>query len=195
MSELSEWLQRWAAWSGGADRAENGWQSDFPEWDVLLGACKRAMMSENSLSQLEDIARCWALSEEDEELAEYARSRLNSVAQIVAALSSHPDPDVRWQAIDVIGDSDDGWAADVLRRGFTDEESYVRQRSFLAFARRRSVDMALIDAVLRDESPHVRRVAWELALKTNDATVLETVRRRMTQDSSSVVRDAVQVVT
>ncbi len=61
---LGELLEAWNTWSAGADRSEDGWESDFPNWQALMDAARAAMLRGDPAF----LDECFTLSEEDEEL-------------------------------------------------------------------------------------------------------------------------------
>ena len=190
MTSLGRQLGEWAQWSRQADSGEDGWETMFPGWRELAKECQRAMLSPNALDQVDHIAECWRISEEAEEMAEFARKHVSALATMLVELCRACHPDVRWQAIDVIGDTTIGFEA-TFRAAFIDPDPYVRQRAFLAFARHRLVDHEMLKRVLSDPGPYVRRVAWELAHRTGRAEEVAFVRQAMETDKSEVVRLAV----
>ena len=72
METLKKKYKDWAKWASAADKSENGWQSDFPAWSDLMATAISAITQKSpSHEDIEYIDKCWAISEEDEELADY----------------------------------------------------------------------------------------------------------------------------
>jgi len=130
------------------------------------------------------------MSEESEELSEFARTHLPHAEGLVARLAESAHEDVRWQAVDVLGDATTALAGDVLRRAFRDSAPYVRQRAYLAFARHRRTTPEMVERILADAAPYVRSLALVVADATRDSGVIDAARRRMLHDSVDVVRAA-----
>lgn len=189
---LEELLKDWREWATGTDCSEEGWATDFPDWSKLVEACKESMLDPSpSLETAEQVGECWKLDEESEELADFARSELHRTLDLIKLLTKHESPTVRWQAYDVLGDAANDVEND-LRRGFLDQDPYVRRRAILAFARgSRPITHEIVRTALGDEEPHVRRLAWGLAQLTEDPDLIDQTRMVMASDEHELVRSAV----
>ena len=162
---LEELLQHFDLWATSADRSDAGWESDFPQWPDLMRGAERLMAQEHqSEAALSLLGRCWALSEEDEDCAEWARGHLQEthVQELVRGLADDADWNSRWQAYDVLGSltplDDDARAA--LEKGLTDENAYARRRAFLSLLRHREADVQpYILQMLTDVDDHNRDIA------------------------------------
>ena len=99
------------------------------------------------------LGRCWSLSEEDEDCADWAREHLQRehVREMVRRLAGSADPRTRWQTCDVLGNllSLDAATLRVLETALEDSHAYVRRRAFLALTRH-------VGGV--DPQPYVRRM-------------------------------------
>ncbi len=163
-SPLRDLCRRWQEWAAGADKPEDGWQSDFPAWNELMEAAI-AVMARGSLSddELSDIELCWAISEETENLADYAREHLDQCWDTLRRLARSDDPAVRWQVYDVLG-SAGRRADDLLRRAIEDPDPYSRRRAILSLARIHPPDAKrLAQRFAHDDDPYIRTAALELA--------------------------------
>ena len=125
--------------------------------------------SEHSLSLLE---QCWAISNEGEDCAYWAREHLQEehVGKLVERLTTSADSDTRWQAYDVLGDllafSDK--VQPVLEAGMADENPYVRRRAFGPLLRRFKDDAApYLLRMLADEDVYNRYVAVKEGRRQN----------------------------
>jgi hypothetical protein len=49
-TSLKNLLAKWSSWSETADKSENGWQSDFPEWQSLILTAEK-LMEQSDLSE------------------------------------------------------------------------------------------------------------------------------------------------
>jgi len=170
---LKPLIESFETWAATADRSEAGWQTDFPGWPSLAAACKQAMTTPHPSEDLvDDVGLCWSLSEEAEELADFARDALPATREIVTLLTRHKNPATRWQAYDVLGDLTDDAAAAALREGLRDPDPYVRRRAFLAYGRHPPrITLDLIEAMRNDEDPYIRRAAQELAQRSGDPSI------------------------
>ncbi len=144
-ARLEEWLQQFDLWAASADRSDNGWEGYFPHWPELIQEAEQVMAGEHQSERGRLLlGRCWALSEEDESCADWARNHLHEshVQEAVRLLTDDNDPSTRWQAYDVLGNLlilEDGARAS-LENGLTDEDAYVRRRAFLALMRHSEID-------------------------------------------------------
>lgn len=162
---LGEQLKQFDLWAATADRAEDGWESDFPEWRELMQEAEQVMAAETQDSySLILLARCWAISEEDETCADWACEHIKEgpVRAMVCRLALSADPRTRWQACAVLGSHSpiDGEAVRVLENCFTDEDPYVRRRAFLALENHGEIDrQPYLRQMLSDEDAYNRYVA------------------------------------
>ncbi len=77
METLRELRRGWEQWAVSADTSEDGWQSEYPRWGELMIAARSAMaMPDSADEHFSDIEFCWAISEETEDLADYARDNV-----------------------------------------------------------------------------------------------------------------------
>ena len=64
MRDLKTLYHAWCRWSASADRAENGWESDFAGWAELMERAAEAMRDAPSdPGLLQAVEACWAISE------------------------------------------------------------------------------------------------------------------------------------
>ena len=173
--QLGEQLQQFDLWEKLVDQSPHSLEfEDYPEWLTLMRQAERVMarepQSEHSLSLL---GRCWALSEEGETCAEWARQHLQEshVREMVWHLATDVEPYTRWQACAVLGDLPilDNQTMRVLEKGLTDEDAYVRRRAFLALLRHNGgIDVQpYFRQMLTDEDSYNRYVAVRQALPAN----------------------------
>jgi len=162
---LGKRLTQFDLWAITADRTEDGWESDFPEWRELMQEAEQVMAAgTQDSSSLLLLGRCWAISEEDETCADWAREHMKEspVRAMVCRLAFCADPRTRWQACAVLGSYFplDGEAVRVLENCFTDEDSYVRRRAFLALENHGGIDrQPYLRQMLSDEDAYNRYVA------------------------------------
>ena len=143
-------------WASSADRRDDGWESDFPQWRELMQQAEQLMAQEHqNPATLFLLGRCWSLSEEDEVCAYWAREHIREghVRDLVFHLTRSADLEVRWQAYDVLNDLQilDSETQDVLEAGTKDKNPYVRRRAFLVLFNHPEVDVRLyIERMLMD---------------------------------------------
>src|SRR5690242_10858080 len=100
---LNNLRQAWEQWAINAEKRDDGWQSDFPTWHELIAAASHAMSQPDPCPQVvEDIAFCWAISEEDEPLADYAKMHLQECWPMLRHLVRSSYTETRWQVYDAV---------------------------------------------------------------------------------------------
>lgn len=161
--EFERLCQRWREWAKSADKSENGWQSDFPEWDKLMAVAQsimsRVQLDPDDLSNLE---LCWSISEENEEMAGYAAEHIDECWSTIARLIRSSNPAVRWQVYSVLG-SAGRRSEPLLLKALEDQDSYCRRRAILSLAQIRPSNAKEIAARFGDdEDPYIRQAAQEL---------------------------------
>ena len=122
------------------------------------------LMEQPNLSEAEFkmVEQCWELSEEDEDLADYAKNNLEPCWEVIRRLTNSPSGVVRWQVYEVLG----GAAAkgeSLLREGIKDKDSYCRRRAILSLAKLHPNDAAIIAGSLStDPDTYIRQAVKEL---------------------------------
>lgn len=162
-TKLMEFYADWQRWADAADQSENGWEADYPCWDELIDAAITTMTSDGIDEQLlQLVAACWAISNESEVLADYARDHLEECWPVVVTVARSSFPNARWQAYDVLPHAGER-AEPVLREGLDDPDPYCRRRAILALARLHPADAAAIARrFTEDDDEYIRRAAAEL---------------------------------
>jgi hypothetical protein len=119
MKTLGDQLDAWKKWSVAADRSEWGWESDFPQWSKMIEAARAVMLErDHDRVTMEMLAECWSLSEEDEELLDVARDRLDECLPVLEELAKSSWPACRWQVYAALAAPDPRGEA-ILRQGAT----------------------------------------------------------------------------
>lgn len=157
---LNSLIDQWKDWSGGADKSESGWQACFPRWEELVGEASRLMESvdldEESIKLIEF---SWQISEEDEDLLDFAKENINSCWTTLVRLCASNLPAVRWQVYEALGFSGLRGTA-YLRTALEDKDPYCRRRAILALAHIGPSDSDLIsERFLKDPDPYIRKAA------------------------------------
>lgn len=161
---LRDWLCRWRDWSETADQSEEGWQSTYPQWDQLYQSAVTLMVQPDlAPEEIELLATCWAMSDEDEDFADYAKSHLEECLPAVICLADSPQPTTRWQVFEVLGCAG-GKGEQILRRGLKDPDAYCRRRALGSLARLRISDLADVAASFaEDPDPYMQILVKEIA--------------------------------
>ena len=163
--QAEELLTKFDQWAASADRSDDGWESDFPQWRELMRQAEQVMTQEHPSDRaLSALGRCWALSHEDEVCADWAREHIHDgyVRDTVFRLTASTDPHTRWQAYDALNGLQilDNETQDILEDGTKDENPYVRRRAFLVLFHHPEVDVRLyIERMLMDLDAYNRYVA------------------------------------
>jgi hypothetical protein len=157
---LRDFCKDWERWAASADKTEQGWPSDYPNWASLINAAISSMVQLSLREdELTDIEMCWNISEETEELADYAREHIIECWETLHHLKESSYPNVRWQVFDVLSAA--GCKAEgLLREGLEDDDPYCRRRAILSLARLRPKDARQIaERFSQDEDPYIRQAA------------------------------------
>jgi HEAT repeat protein len=159
---LKELGEDWLRWSSHADKSNDGWESDYPSWDDLMSAAMSAMTSDSY--QDGDIAAlelCWRISEETEDLADFARKKIDACWNVLLRLVHSQHPQVRWQVYDVLSEAG-AKAESILREGLNDTDPYVKRRAILSLARLGPADARhLAQRFANDADPYIRKASLE----------------------------------
>lgn len=160
---LSDQCQDWQRWAADADDTEEGWQSDYPAWRDLMNAAAAAMTGSPVTGEaIKDIELCWAISEETEDMADFARENIEECWQTLSLLAQSSVPQVRWQVYSVLGLAG-GKAEDLLRAGLEDPDAYCRRQAILSLARLSPADAReLADRFAQDPDPYIRQASAQL---------------------------------
>jgi len=161
---LSTFLRDWERWSVDADRSEDGWQTDYPQIGELVVIAEGLMIGPTlEEGTLRDLDLCWAITEEDELLAEFAHEQLDRCWSALRWLIACGHKDTRWQIAAVLEDATDNPEAEVLLRAALDDpDTYVCRRALVSLARFTPPDVReLAERFLRDPDPYLRQVAIE----------------------------------
>ena len=153
----------WQAWAPTADQSEDGWQSDFPDWRILMAlACDAMRDAELQSVHLMQIEQCWAWSEETEDLLDCAVDAIDICWPVLTRLVRSDAASVRWQVYAALAAGGPGAKA-YLRAGLDDSDGYCRRRALLALAQLEPGDAADLQRRFRNDSdPYMRQVAASL---------------------------------
>ncbi len=175
-------LEQFDLWANTADKRESDWESDFPEWrEIVLEAVQVMAQEHPSKHALLLLGRCWAITEECEDCAYWARENIQKphVQELVRHLTESVHSDTRWQAYDVFRDLHplDVRTQALLELGTKDEDPYVRRRAFLALLHHPDIDHAdCVSRMLTDADSYNRYVAVKEANLLGAETLQDQVR-------------------
>ncbi|MFO1372494.1 MAG: HEAT repeat domain-containing protein [Candidatus Competibacteraceae bacterium] len=188
--ELDKYVREWKSWSKGASRMENGWQSDFTNWEDLIYYAKSAMTQEPDAADLENIEFCWYISEESEELADFAIDYMDKVWQVIEFLAQSQFVEVRIQVYKVLGEAGPR-AEKILRHGLHDSDSYCRRIAILSLSKLSVPDSGeLALSFVYDVDPYTRQASLQLAKAANNPKLESQVREILLKDKVEHVRNA-----
>ena len=192
-AQLSTLLRDWERWSETADRSDDGWQTDYPQMGGLVVVAEGLMVGAAlDEAALRDLDLCWAITEEDELLADFAREQLDRSWSVLRWLIAHGQRDTRWQVAAALGDATSNMEAKaLLRAALDDPDAYYRRRALASLARFAPRDARkLAERFLPDTDPYLRQTAIEMVLATSDAEFIAETRRVLLDDPAWHVRQA-----
>jgi HEAT repeat protein len=191
METLKDHYKNWQKWVTHADKSEAGWQSDYPAWANLMATAISSMTKRPlALDSISYIDQYWAISEETEDLADYAKDHIAACWEILHHLAKSENPDTRWQVYEVLGHAGPK-AESLLRVGLSDPDSYCRRRALLSLARLQPDDASQIaEKFVHDSDPYIRLASIEMVRVSEDAELIRRVKRLLLQDAVEFVRKA-----
>ena len=163
MSKLHQYCLAWLKWACTALQNEDGWESNFYQWNNLMAEAKETMSNSfYSSNAMLDLELCWKISNETEDLADYAKSNLDQCRDILFKLASSEYPEVRWQVYEVLGYAGKT-AEEQLRKALSDTDSYCKRRAILSLSKLCPHDaLQLSERFANDTDPYIRKAALEL---------------------------------
>lgn len=181
----------WEEWAETADQSEDGWEVDYPRWRLLMDAAIQKMTLQSpSQEDVRYIDKCWAISNEGEDLADYARANVEQCWTVLCLLTESKREDTRWQVYDALSCA--GRKAEtLLRKGLSDPDDYCKRRALLSLARLSPKDAKEIaDRFSRHEDPYIRQASIWMAAASKDAAFIDLFTRRLADDPAWHVRKA-----
>ena len=190
---LASICKEWELWAEVANRREDGWESDFPQWRKLIDCASQLMCKENIDDEcLSNIEFCWTISEEDEELLDFSLRNIDKVFPVLVRLTSADSSICRWQvyvALSAAGPK----AEKYLQHGVRDNDNYVRRRALIAIAPLKPSNLdTLILECLNDLDPYIRQISLELVKSSRDEALVSQVLIRLINDEVCHVRKAAE---
>lgn len=193
MNSLRDIIKEWNNWAADAEKSEESWQSDYPSWDKLIQVAILSMLNfTGNTDDLKSIEFCWKISEETEDMADFAKHHITECWMVLESLAVSPYSEVRWQVYDVLGFNGDE-AQNLLRVGLTDEDSYCRRRAVLSLSRFHLDDAQdIAEKLIQDKDPYIRQSAVEVVRNSKDKELIHKVKTKLQNDSDNHVREAAQ---
>jgi hypothetical protein len=195
MKSLKDLCNNWRAWAKSAEKSEDGWQSFYPKWDELMETAKLAMLQSSRDSEiLMEIEFCWSISEETEDLAEFAKENIEECIDILEILSNSHDKNVRWQVYSAFGTA--GRKAELfLRKGLCDPDLYCRRRALLSMAQISPGDSKeLAVKFMNDPDPYMRQASIELLRSVKDIAFKRKAKEQLIGDDNPHVVEAAKKI-
>lgn len=130
-----------------------------------MSAASAAMVDRKVQQEcLPEIELCWRISEEGEDMADFAKDHVEDCWPVLVELIDSKSAEVRWQVFSVLPTGGHK-AGELLRKGLNDSDSYCRRRALIALAYLHPNDLVdLKMRLMQDSDPYVRRVAEELII-------------------------------
>jgi hypothetical protein len=185
----------WREWAKEANRLEDGWQSSFTYWMDLIATAKRVMLKDELTSQeLNELEFCWSISEETEDLVDFAIEHVKKVWEILEILANSKDKNVRWQIYCVFGEVG-GKSESLLRDGLKDPDPYCRRRALLALAKLEPIDADQIaERFVDDEDPYLRQASIEMICVSKNYNFRKQMKRHLLKDPVGHVVSAAEKI-
>lgn len=195
-SDLKRRYKEWEEWAITADQNDDGWQEDYPmpKWKLLMDAAIYEMTRQfPSQEDIQFIDKCWAISEEGQHLADYARTHIDQCWDVLLLLTKSEYSATRWQVYDVLSCAGQK-AEKLLKKGLQDPDNYCKRRALLSLARLCPNDAKEIaDQFCRHEDPYMRQAAFDMVIASKDTAFIESIRQLLLQDPAWHVRKAVSI--
>jgi hypothetical protein len=188
---LHSLYEEWRRWAEHQRKDEDGWEVGFPKFQELMSSARQVIVGrEITDSDLLALEKCFAISEETEDLLQFLRLQDRDCTDLIRRLLQSSDPKVRWQV----------YAAltrrfpeneHILRNGLLDPDPYCRRRALLALAEQDIQDWReLSDRYLCDQDPYIRQAAMQVVAKHSDKLTRAQIAQRMIEDPVEHVRMA-----
>lgn len=135
---LNKMLIEWDKWSVGAEDNENGWESDYPEWRMLMNeACSVMLINNLCNREIEDLERCFEISSETEDMIDYCKKNFKKTKENLIILSKSSREEVRWQLYEIFKEGDEDSDIILLNSLNNENDNYVLKRALLSLIERR----------------------------------------------------------
>jgi hypothetical protein len=161
--QLRGQLRSWQDWAQTASHDENGWESDAPNWEKIIGLAKELLIEEDLAdTEVFELEKVFCLSEETEDLADFLKASYGDVPKLtIRELSKSAHPNVRWQVYDSLL-SPDEFSRELLLAAMEDTDAYVRRRAFLRLLSVGIPTRLVLEQAAADDDSVIRERAKQL---------------------------------
>ena len=182
-SDIERRYKDWEEWASTADQNDDGWQEDYPTWGLLMDTAIYEMTRQSPKQEdIQYVDKCWAISEEGEHLADYARRHIDRCWDVLRLLTESAYSSTRWQVYDVLSCAGRK-AENLLKKGLQDPSDYCKRRALLSLARLNPNDAKEItERFCKHEDPYIRQAAFKMAIASKDTIFIERIRQLLLQD-------------
>ncbi|KKQ34180.1 MAG: peptidase C14, caspase catalytic subunit p20 [candidate division WS6 bacterium GW2011_GWA2_37_6] len=124
----------WKHWAKGASKEEDGWESDYPNWNNLISTTtdlieNSKQKSEEELKLIEFVLK---VSEETEDLIPIIKINADKHKEMIQYLISSVHWEVRWQICECLSNGNNEYWKKFLISALDDKNEYVQRRALLA---------------------------------------------------------------
>ena len=193
-SDLKRRYKDWEEWAITADQSDDGWQEDYPRprWRLLMDAAIYEMTRQfPSQEDIQYVDKCWAISEEGQHLADYARTHIDQCWDVLLLLTESVYASTRWQVYHVLGCAGPK-AENLLKKGLQDPDDYCKRQALLSLARLYPNDAKEIaERFCQHEDPYMRQASFKMVIASKDAVFIDRIRQLLLQDPVWHVREGV----
>ena len=190
-TELTQEIMEWEEWASTADRKEDGWESYYPDWLSLMKCAAHCMCKYiGDDAVFAALERCWSLSQEGEELLDFAQENIQECFNVLVKLVESDDSGVRWQVYVALASA--GLKGEpIIRAGLEDSDNYARRRALLSLVQLRPVDGdELAERFMVDKDPYMRQASAKLLLGTRNQELLGRAGKILLNDPVDFVKEA-----
>ena len=182
-SNIERRYKDWKEWAITADQNDDGWQESYPKWRLLMDAAIDAMNQQfPSQEDIQYVDKCWAISEEGEHLADYARCHIDLCWNVLCLLTESTYSSTRWQVYDVLSCAGQK-AENILKKGLQDPDDYCKRRALISLTRLYPNDAKeIVGQFCQHHDPYIRQAAFDMAIATKDPAFIDRIRQLLLQD-------------
>lgn len=184
----------WEEWANSADQNEDGWQENYPKWRLLMEAAIYEMTQKvPNPENIKYVDKCWAISDEGEHLADYARHHIDICWDVLCLLTESAYASTRWQVYDVLSCAGQK-AENLLKKALQDPDDYCKRRALMSLARLSPSDAKEIaDKFYQHNDPYIRQASFDMVIASKDTEFIEHIRQLLLNDPVWHVRKYVSL--
>ncbi len=195
MNNFFTLCEEWKNWSENADKSEEGWQSNFPKWDKLMSIAEKTMLTSNISEEIiEGLELCWLISEETEDLCDFAKDNILECYSVLEQLLKSKFGEVRWQVYSAISFAGNR-SEKHLRAGLKDSDNYCKRRAILSLAKLKPHDSKeLTEKFIKNSDQYIRCAAIEMAFSSDDIDFIKKIKLILLNDENKYVVKAAEKI-